>query len=106
LKLLKVRVMRIRAMATTAMQGGGSPDLRFIDFPSAMGLLPIQGCSGGAVAARQRHVFFGTGVIEVLRDWLYFSIYLGLFCKDPGLISPDLSHKKRYLQSLTVVGTW
>jgi hypothetical protein len=52
-------------MATTAVLGGGSPELRFVDFPSARGLLPIQGSSGGAAAARQRHVVFGANVIEV-----------------------------------------
>jgi hypothetical protein len=55
-------------MATMAMLGGGSPELRFVDFPSARGLLPIQGSSGGAAAARQRHVVFGAGVIEVQRN--------------------------------------
>jgi hypothetical protein len=57
-------------MATTAVLGGGSPELRFVDFPSARGLLPIQGSSGGAAAARrvrrQRH----RGLEELICNFL------------------------------------
>ena len=58
-KTLKVKVMLSRSRVLTATrQGGGSAELRTIDFPPARGLRPIQGCRGGAAAARRRHVFF------------------------------------------------
>jgi hypothetical protein len=51
---LKVMVLQIKAMET-AVQGGGSLELRFIDFPSTKGLLTIQGLCGGVTAARPSH---------------------------------------------------
>ena len=73
---LKVKVMLSRSKVLTAtMQGGGSSELRTIDFPLAMGLRPIQG-RGGAAAARRRHVFFGAVVIVVLQDLFVISIFL------------------------------
>jgi hypothetical protein len=66
LVLLRALVLRSRSRAITAMQGGGSFELRAVDFPSARGLLPFQGHSGGAAAARRRIVFFGAVVFFVL----------------------------------------
>jgi hypothetical protein len=40
-------------------------------FPSARGLLPFQGCSGGAAAARRQSVFF---------DGVVFVVSAGLGC--------------------------
>jgi hypothetical protein len=40
---------------------------RFDDFPSAMGLLPIQGSSGEVAAARHRHILLFVGDIELQR---------------------------------------
>ena len=64
-KLLKVMIWRTRSRATASMQGGGSLELRTVDFPSAMGLSPIQGCSGGAAAARRQSVLVNDGVFVV-----------------------------------------
>jgi hypothetical protein len=60
------------------MQGGGpSEGSRFVDFPSAMGLRPIQGCrGGGAAAARQRHVFFDAVVFVVFQNLFVFFLSL------------------------------
>ena len=61
-----MQVMRSSLKAMAAMQGGGpSEGSRFVDFPTAMGLHPTQGCRGGAAAARQRHVFFDAVVFVV-----------------------------------------
>jgi hypothetical protein len=75
LKLRKRRVMRTRSTTSAALRGGGSSELRSVDFPSAMGLLPIQGFRGGAAAARQRHVFFGDDDVEVLQDWVVIFLF-------------------------------
>jgi hypothetical protein len=75
----KVLVMSSRSRTTTALQGGGSVELRPVDFPSVRGLLPIQGYRGGATAARPRHVFFGAGDLVVLRDWFVIFPFL-VYC--------------------------
>jgi hypothetical protein len=64
---LKVMVMFGKAMAI-AVQSGGSSELRFIDFPSAEELLPIQGRSGGVAAAHRRHVLFMADHIRIQLD--------------------------------------
>ena len=68
LKVWKMQVMRSRSKAMATMQGGGPLGSRSVDFPTAMGLRPIQGCRGGAAAARQRHVFIDGGVFLILKD--------------------------------------
>jgi hypothetical protein len=50
------------------MQGGGSPELRTVDFPSAEGCLPFQGLRGGDAAARRRNVFVVFHGIEAQKD--------------------------------------
>jgi hypothetical protein len=70
-KFLKVKMLRTRSRAMSALQGGGSLEPRTVDFPSAMGLSPIQGCSGGAAAARRQSVFF---------DGVVFVVSAGLGC--------------------------
>jgi hypothetical protein len=76
-KTLKVKVLTSRLKMTMAtMQGGGSSELRSIDFPFAMGLLPIQGSRGEAAAARRRHVFFGAVVFVVLQDLVVIFFFL------------------------------
>ena len=57
------------------MQGGGPLGSRSVDFPTAMGLRPIQGCRGGAAAARQRHVFIDGGVFLILKDLFVIFLY-------------------------------
>ena len=74
LKVWKMQVMRSSSKTLATMQGGGPSGSRFVDFPSAMGLRPIQGCRGGAAAARQRHVFFDAVVFVILKD--LFVIFL------------------------------
>jgi hypothetical protein len=58
------------------MQGGGSFEPRSVDFPSVRGLLPFQGCRGGATAARRRHVFFDVGGFGFLRDYAVILLFL------------------------------
>ena len=53
---------------------------RSVDFPTAMGLRPIQGCRGGAAAARRRHVFFVSVAFLILEDLcvIFLSFEVGL----------------------------
>jgi hypothetical protein len=50
------------------MQGGGSSELRTVDFPSVEGCLPFQGLRGGGAAARRRDVFFVFHEIKIQKD--------------------------------------
>jgi hypothetical protein len=56
---------------------------RFDHFPSAGGLLPIQGSSGEAAAARHRHILLFAGDIELQR--VLFVIFI--FGVDLSVIS-------------------
>ena len=75
MKKLKELMVVSKAMAS-AEQDGGSPEPRFDDFPSAEGLLPIQGLSGAAAAARHRHVLVVGGGIEIQKGFfVIFSLF-------------------------------
>jgi hypothetical protein len=50
------------------MQGGGSSELRTVDFPSAEGCLPFQGLRGGGAAPRRRKVFVVFHGIKTQKD--------------------------------------
>ena len=78
IRLLSFKKMRVIASSRKAMKtknGGGPSGSRFVDFPSAMGLQPIQGCNGGAAAARQRHVFFGDVDFVILKDLVVIFLF-------------------------------
>jgi hypothetical protein len=63
-----------------AEQGGGFLKLRTVDFPSAEGLLLIQGVCGGAAAARRRSgllfVFFIGVQLDLFVIFLSFWTFL------------------------------
>ena len=68
-KKLKEKMMLLKVMLMlVAVQGGGSPEPSFDDFPSAEGHLPIQGLSGVAAAARHRYVLLAGVDIGVQQD--------------------------------------
>ena len=78
IQLLIFKKMRVIASSRKAMKtknGGGPPGSRLVDFPSAMGLRPIQGCRGGAAAARQRHVFFFDVDFVILKDLVVIFLF-------------------------------
>jgi hypothetical protein len=47
------------------------------DFPSARGLLLIQGLKKDAAAALHRHVLLHDGVFELQKDWSVIFIFVG-----------------------------
>jgi hypothetical protein len=70
--------MQSLALASAALDGG-SPGPSFVDFPSAEGLLPIQGTSGAAAAAHRRYIFVVILVNRVQRGYLIIFSYLWTF---------------------------
>ena len=52
---------------------------RIDDFPSARGLLPIQGKREDAAAARYRHVLLLAGDIEMQKELIVISIFVVFF---------------------------
>ena len=75
-KKKKEWMMVCKAMVSAA-QGGGSPEPRPEDFSSAEGLLPIQGQSGVAAAARHRHVLILAGDIVLQMGLSVIFIFVG-----------------------------
>ena len=75
LSFTKTQVVKSSRKAMKTMQGGGPSGSRLVVFPSAMGLRPIQGCRGGAAAARLRHVFFGDVDFVILKDLFVFFLF-------------------------------
>ena len=47
------------------------------DFPSARGRLLLQGLKEDAAAARHRHVLLHAGDIELQKDWIVISFFVG-----------------------------
>jgi hypothetical protein len=70
--------MRCKALASAALDGG-PPGPSFVDFPSAEGLLQIQGMCGAAAVVRRRYVFVVVFVNGVLRGFDVTSFYLRIF---------------------------
>ena len=69
----KMSVMLSKVTSTVA-QDGGSPELRFVDFPTAEGLHRIQGVKDAVAAARQRHVLQLAGGVELQKDLFVISV--------------------------------
>ena len=64
---------------TTAVQDAGPMGSRFVDFPSAEGLSPIQGIMGGVAAARRRLVLFIVLVHEIQLDLIVILLLFWVF---------------------------
>jgi hypothetical protein len=65
-------------LASAALDGGPTGP-SFVDFPSAEGLLQIQGMCGAAAVARRRYVFVIVFANGVLRSFDVFSFCLRTF---------------------------
>jgi len=72
---MKFEVVLSSRKVLKTKQGAGPPGPRFVDFPCARGLQPIQGFNGGAAAARQRHGFFGNDVFVILKDLVVIFVF-------------------------------
>jgi hypothetical protein len=83
IKMLKP-VMMLTSSTAMAEQGGGSVELRSVDFPSVQGSFPIQGY-GEVVRRRAGAAFWSLPLASRSRGTnLYFSFVSGLFCKNRG----------------------
>jgi hypothetical protein len=68
--------MWFAASMLLATRGGGSPDLRSVDFPLVQGSLLFQGQRGGGAAARRHSVLFVVLGVEVQKVFLVIFFFV------------------------------
>jgi hypothetical protein len=94
--------MWFAASMLLASRGGGSPDLRSVDFPLVQGSLLFQGQRGGGAAARRHSVLFVVLGVEVQKVFLVIFFFVLDWSVRSAVNQYQFLAKKKHEEKYTV----